>query len=105
MQDRFSGGSRQPGRDRDDPSAQGGAFGDGVGVAGKGSGGVKLTKLNLGNVHFGSGRKQVSPSVYLDANEMAQRAQLASAGIEIEARAVPAETPTPLQTLQERFKK
>jgi len=68
-------------------------------------GGVKLTKLNLGNVHFGSGRKQVSPSVYLDANEMAQLGQLAAAGIEIEVRAVPAEAPTTLATLQERFKK
>ena len=68
-------------------------------------GGVKLTRLNLGNVHFGSGRKQVSPSVYLDANEMAQLAQLAAAGIVIEARAVPAEVPTALATLQERFKK
>ena len=68
-------------------------------------GGVKFPKLNLGNVHFGSGRKQVSPSVYLDANEMAQLQQLASAGIEIEARAVPAEAPTSLATLRERFKK
>lgn len=66
-------------------------------------GGVRPERLNLGNVHFGSGRRQVSASVYLDAAEMAQLEQLAASGVEIEARAVPAEAPVPLATLKKRF--
>jgi PTS system mannose-specific IIB component len=65
--------------------------------------GVPLPRLNLGNVHFGAGRKQVAPSIYLDAGEMAELARLAVAGTEVEARAVPAEQPTPLAELQARF--
>jgi mannose/fructose/N-acetylgalactosamine-specific phosphotransferase system component IIB len=65
--------------------------------------GVPMSRLNLGNVHFAKGRKQVAPSVYLDAGELEALARLASRGAEIEARAVPAEPPVPLSTLQSRF--
>jgi PTS system mannose-specific IIB component len=65
--------------------------------------GVHIPRLNLGNVHFGSGRRQVAPSIYLDAGEMEALARLASRGTEVEGRAVPSEHPTPLSTLQSRF--
>jgi PTS system mannose-specific IIB component len=65
--------------------------------------GVSLPRLNLGNVHFATGRRQVTPSVYLDAGEMEALARLSSGGTEIEARAVPSEHPTPLSALQSRF--
>ncbi|HWE24817.1 MAG TPA: PTS sugar transporter subunit IIB [Myxococcales bacterium] len=65
--------------------------------------GVPLPKLNLGNVHFGAGRRQVAPSVYLDAAEMNELARLAASGTAVEARAVPSEHPTPLSVLQSRF--
>jgi PTS system mannose-specific IIB component len=65
--------------------------------------GVPLPHLNLGNVHFSQGRKQVMPTVYLDTAEIAALGRLARAGTEIEARAVPAETPVPLSTLTSRF--
>ena len=65
--------------------------------------GVPIPRLNLGNVHFVSGRRQVAPSVYLDAGEMEALVRLASRGTEIEARAVPSEHPTPLPVLQSRF--
>jgi PTS system mannose-specific IIB component len=68
-----------------------------------GSGGVPLGRLNLGNVHFRSGRKQVSGSVYLDADELQQLEGLAKQGAQVEARAVPAEAPVPLPVLQQRF--
>src|SRR5437762_12859621 len=32
--------------------------------------GVPIPQLNLGNVHFGVGRRQVAPSVFLDRNEL-----------------------------------
>jgi PTS system mannose-specific IIB component len=65
--------------------------------------GLKLPRLNLGNVHFASGRRQVSPSVHLDEAELQQLQALAAAGVEVEARAVPAEAPVPLSALRERF--
>ncbi len=65
--------------------------------------GVALPRLNLGNVHFSSGRKQVSASVYLDAAELQALEELAAAGTEVEVQAVPAEHPAPLALLKERF--
>ena len=65
--------------------------------------GVRLPKLNLGNIHFAAGRKQVSGSVYLDAEELAALEQLAAQGTLVEARAVPAEAPVTLETLRARF--
>jgi PTS system mannose-specific IIB component len=65
--------------------------------------GVPVPRLNLGNVHFVSGRRQVAPSVYLDAGELEALARLAARGTEVEARAVPSEHPTPLSVLQSRF--
>jgi PTS system mannose-specific IIB component len=66
-------------------------------------GGVHIPKLNLGNVHFSSGRKPLTPSVYLDANELDELGRLAASGTEIEARAVPAEPPVALPQLRARF--
>jgi len=65
--------------------------------------GLAIPRLNLGNVHFANGRRQVAPSVYLDAGEMEALSRLASRGTEVEVRAVPSEHPIPLSTLQSRF--
>ena len=65
--------------------------------------GVPLPQLNLGNVHFKAGRKQVSPSVFLDAQELAALETLAQAGTQVEVRAVPTEPPLRLPQLKARF--
>ena len=65
--------------------------------------GVPMPALNLGNVHFGAGRKQVSPSVFLGAGEIAALAQLAKEGTQVEVRAVPNEPPLPFAEIQARF--
>ncbi len=65
--------------------------------------GVPIPRLNLGNVHFANGRRQVAPSVYLDAGEMDALSGLSSRGTEVEARAVPSEHPSPLSSLKARF--
>lgn len=65
--------------------------------------GVPIPRLNVGNVHFANGRRQVAPTVYLDAGEMKALARLAAGGTEIDVRAVPSEHPTPLSVLQSRF--
>jgi PTS system mannose-specific IIB component len=66
--------------------------------------GVTMPKLNLGNVHFGAGRKQVAPSVFLDADEMSALERLASQGTDVEVRAVPSERPLPLSEIKARFR-
>jgi mannose/fructose/N-acetylgalactosamine-specific phosphotransferase system component IIB len=65
--------------------------------------GAVLPKLNLGNVHFRAGRRPVTPTVYLDAGELAALEALGKAGCEIEVRAVPAEGPVFLPAVRERF--
>ncbi|ATB28835.1 PTS system mannose/fructose/N-acetylgalactosamine-transporter subunit IIB [Melittangium boletus] len=65
--------------------------------------GLKLEHLNLGNVHFGTGRKQVSPSVFLTEDELRTLARLGAEGVRVEARAVPSEKPVELAELQERW--
>ena len=65
--------------------------------------GVPMPQLNLGNVHFGTGRKQVSASVFLNAEELSALDKLADGGTQVEVRAVPSETPVPLADLKARF--
>jgi PTS system mannose-specific IIB component len=65
--------------------------------------GVDIPVLNLGNVHFGAGRRQVSPSVFLSEGELAQLETLAKSGTRVEVRAVPSEAPLPLDGIKARF--
>ena len=67
--------------------------------------GLTLEQLNLGNVHFGAGRRQVSPSVFLAEAELKTLQQLAEQGVRVEARAVPSEKPVELPDLTERWAK
>ena len=53
--------------------------------------GLLLTHVNLGNVHFATGRRQISPSVFLSPDELNQLKMLSDSGIQVEARAVPNE--------------
>lgn len=65
--------------------------------------GVPIPLLNLGNVHFGAGRKQVSASVFLDAAELSALEKLEQRGTRVEVRAVPSEPPLRLGDLKARF--
>ena len=47
--------------------------------------------LNVGNVHAGSGRTQVTRSVFLTDEERVQLRQLATEGMEVALQAVPTE--------------
>jgi len=59
--------------------------------------------LNLGNLHFGPGRKAVSPSVFLAAPELEALRELARSGFELEARAIPSEPPAGLAEIERRY--
>jgi mannose/fructose/N-acetylgalactosamine-specific phosphotransferase system component IIB len=65
--------------------------------------GVPMPHLNLGNVHFGAGRKQISPSVFLDASELRALNQLAEQGTQVEIRAVPTDAPMALDSIRAKF--
>ena len=65
--------------------------------------GVPIPQLNLGNVHFGVGRKQVAPSVFLDRNELSALERLAAQGTRVEVRAVPTEAPLAMGDIKARF--
>lgn len=67
--------------------------------------GLKLEHLNLGNVHFATGRRPVTPSIFLAEGEMQSLQRLAAHGVRVEARAVPAEKAVELVDLQERWGK
>jgi PTS system mannose-specific IIB component len=67
--------------------------------------GLAMDQLNLGNVHFGAGRRQVSPSVFLAEAELQALKGLADKGVRVEARAVPSEKPVELGELSERWTK
>jgi len=67
--------------------------------------GLPLARVNLGNVHHGPMRRQVSTSVFLTAEEMGQLQGLSDAGVDIEARGVPSEKPVHFAEMVERFEK
>jgi mannose/fructose/N-acetylgalactosamine-specific phosphotransferase system component IIB len=67
--------------------------------------GLLLPRLNLGNVHFATGRRQVSTSVFLSPAEVEQLEVLAAEGVEIEARGVPSERPVGFAEIRERMGK
>lgn len=67
--------------------------------------GVGMHRLNLGNVHFASGRRQISPSVFLSQEELDALRMLSGQGVEVEVRAVPAEKGLGMAEISERFSK
>ncbi len=60
-------------------------------------------RVNLGNVHFGPGRRPVTPSVFLAEPELAILRELAAAGFDIEVRAIPSEPPAGLAEIERRY--
>lgn len=67
--------------------------------------GLKLTQLNLGNVHFSPGRRKVSPSVFLSQEELDRLKMLVDEGVEVEARGVPTDARVEFPEMVERFGK
>lgn len=67
--------------------------------------GLVLRHINLGNVHHGPGRRPVSASVYLTAEELEQLRTLDANGVELEARGVPSDRPILFAEMAQRFEK
>lgn len=64
---------------------------------------ARAHRLNLGNVHFAPGRRPVTPSVFLSEAELQALDALEAAGFEVEASAVPTDTPAGLAELHRRY--
>jgi PTS system mannose-specific IIB component len=60
-------------------------------------------RVNLGNVHYAPGRRPLTPSVFLSADELGEVQRLAAAGFEVEARAVPSDAPTGVAELARKY--
>ena len=67
--------------------------------------GLAVRHVNLGNIHHGPGRRPVSASVYLTAEELQQLRALDASGVELEVRGVPGDRPVLFSEMAERFEK
>lgn len=54
-------------------------------------GGVKITEVNIGNMHFSEGKQQISSTVSLDEDDKKALRKLHDLGVKIEQRRVPDE--------------
>ena len=64
---------------------------------------ARCATLNVGNVHHGPGRRQVTPSVFLSDEELGGLRRLAAAGFRVELRAVPLDSPLDLAEVGRRL--
>jgi PTS system mannose-specific IIB component len=60
-------------------------------------------RVNVGNVHFGPGRRPVTSSVFLSRDELATLRELSTAGFDVEARAIPSESPAGMEDIERRY--
>ncbi len=72
-------------------------------VAG-GLGPAQAPRVNLGTVHFTTGRRAVTPSVFLSAAEVETLERLARAGFQVEAQAIPTDAPVSTGDMARRYK-
>ncbi len=64
---------------------------------------ARAPRVNLGNIHFAMGRRPVTPSVFLTAEELEALEALAAAGFTVEAQAIPTDPPYGLDELKRRY--
>ena len=57
-------------------------------------GGVPITEVNIGNMHFSDGKEQISKKVYVDENDKENIKYLESKGIDIYIQDVPGDKKT-----------
>jgi PTS system mannose-specific IIB component len=63
----------------------------------------RVGTLNVGNVHYGAGRRKITPSVFLSGAELDALRRLAARGFRVEARAVPIDAPIDLAEIERRW--
>lgn len=62
-------------------------------------GGVPIKELNIGNMHFAEGKKQISPTVSVDENDIETFKKLHELGVKLEIKGTPDERGVDLMKL------
>lgn len=60
-------------------------------------GGVPITKISIGHMQAGEGKRPVTPAVAVDDADIAALKELRELGIELEIRYLPSSSPNPIQ--------
>jgi len=66
--------------------------------------GGPLSSVNVGGMHFGEGKQQVSKTVCVDAADIEAFKELKGRGVELEVRAVPGDLKEPLEKFLPQLK-
>ena len=62
-------------------------------------GGVPITKISIGHMQAGEGKRSVTPTVAVDNTDIAAFKELQALGIELEIRYLPSSAPDPIGNL------
>lgn len=62
-------------------------------------GGVPITKISIGHIQAGEGKRPVTPAVAVDDEDVAALKELQELGIELEIRYLPSSDPDPIDNL------
>ena len=62
-------------------------------------GGVSITKISIGHMQAGEGKRSVTPAITVDDTDIAAFKELQKLGIELEIRYLPDAEPTPIEAL------
>ena len=62
-------------------------------------GGVPITKISIGHMQTGEGKRPVTPAVAVDDTDVATLKELQELGIELEIRYLPSSDPDPIQLI------
>jgi sorbose PTS system EIIB component len=62
--------------------------------------GLKFSSLNIGNIHYGFDRIQITPSICLNNEDITYLRKLEEEGVEVEFRTVPRQKPTRLNQIK-----
>lgn len=62
-------------------------------------GGVPITKISVGHMQAGEGKRSVTPAVVIDDADVAALRELQELGLELEIRYLPSSNPDPLENL------
>lgn len=62
-------------------------------------GGVPITKISIGHMQAGEGKRPVTPAVAVDDEDVAALKELQERGIELEIRYLPESDPDPIDNL------
>ena len=63
--------------------------------------GVPITVLNIGNMHFSEGKKQITSTVSVDENDKETFRKLLDLGVKVEIRKIPSDPVTPVEKIFE----